>query len=58
MTRWLGISCLILGVISIMLGVYVEFFTGDVGVSGIVPILLGASSIVIGAIVIRQSRQI
>jgi hypothetical protein len=56
MVRWLGISSIVLGVISIMLGAYVEFGRSQAGVSGFVPIALGLGSLVIGLIVIRQFK--
>ncbi len=56
MIRILGISSIVLGVISIMLGSYVEFARPDAGVSGFVPIALGLGSLVIGLIVMRQLK--
>lgn len=55
MIRWLGIASIILGIISILLGAYVEFARPEAGVSGFVPIALGLGSLVIGLIVLRQS---
>ena len=55
MVRWLGIASVVLGIISILLGAYVEFARSEAGVSGFIPIALGLGSLVIGLIVIRQS---
>ena len=56
MIRWLGIFSIVMGVISIALGAYVEFARPEAGVSGFVPIALGLGSLVIGLIVIRQLK--
>lgn len=57
MTRWLGIASIVLGIIAVALGAYVEFILPETpGADGYVPALLGLGSIVIGAIVLRQTR--
>lgn len=58
MQKWLGYASIILGVIAMALGAYVEFVLPETpGAEGYVPALLGLSSIVIGAIVLHQLKQ-
>ncbi|MGB3625303.1 MAG: LPXTG cell wall anchor domain-containing protein [Henriciella sp.] len=57
MQKWLGYASIVLGVISMALGAYVEFGLPETaGADGYVPALLGLASIVIGAIVLRQLK--
>ena len=56
MIRWLGIASIVLGIISILLGTYVEFARPGAGVSGFAPIALGFGSLVFGLIVLRQLK--
>ena len=58
MIRWLGIASIILGIISVLMGTYVEFGRPDAGVSGFAPMALGLGSLVIGLIVYRQSKHL
>lgn len=58
MQKYLGYASIILGVISMALGAYVEFVLPETpGADGYVPALLGLGSVVIGAIVLHRLKQ-